>query len=142
MTGKELMSFCNGKIVPISFTERIENLDSRFENCMKAYIVGISLLDDDEITIIVEERDFAEYNKSIEKPLWQNSETEKYDLKFSDSYYGERWTGTHTFYDCQDELCGNFTLIDEDRMRLFQQYQKEKSKLTYVGWLEDKILNK
>lgn len=141
MIGKELRDFCKGKIVAVVFNSGIENCECRFENNMKAYIIGVGEPDrDDVVPIVVEERDFAEYNKSIESSIWLNNETGVFDLKYSDSYWGKDWNGKETIYVMEDDVDGYFSILDDNKINLFKEYQGENSDLTYVEWLENKIL--
>ena len=143
-TGKKLREYCRGKAVPIIFGESIEQLEGRFERGMKAYITGISEPDiDDLITIKIEEREFTDFNKSIETPVWKNEKTEVYDLKYSEWEYNKDWKGKDEIYDNEEVLSDNFTLLDNDKVKLYNQYLEEKqNNLTYIEWLENKVLDK
>lgn len=143
-TGKELREYCKGKEIPIVFNNEIEQLEGRFETGMKAYITGVSEPDrDDLITINIEEKEFADFNKSMETPVWHNEKTSNFDLKYSESIYGEDWNGKDTIYDNENELSDNFTLLNNNKLQLYNQYLQEKQdKETYIDWLENKILNK
>jgi hypothetical protein len=109
---------------------------------MKAYIVYVGEPDKDQvITINIEERDFAEYNKSMEKATCkQNPRASEYNSKWSDTWYGKDWNGKYTLYEMEDEII-NFKLLDESKLQLFRQYQSENINKTYVEWLENKVLS-
>lgn len=139
MKGIDLIELCKGTKIPIEFTEQIEELEIRFEEGMRAYLVGANE-DDDMVTLNVEEDDFAEYNKSIERPLWLDKDSREYNLRFSETN-NNHWNGKQTLFDNTGELCGNFKILENSKIRLFELYQvdhiREDTSLSYIEWLEE-----
>lgn len=141
MKTNELMELVNnGKAIPIVFNETIEDIEGRYEKGMKAYVVSASKeYNDTTIVFKTEEREFADYNKSIEQPVWLNSKTGTYDLKWSEL---DQKT-TNADYEIWEESNAdifNFTILDENKMGLFIQYKSENNQISYVQWLENKVL--
>lgn len=134
---KELVD--NGKIIPIEFTETVKDLEIRYDGGMKAYIVKAIQENEDTIIFKTEERDFAEYNKSIERPVWMNNKSGQFELKWSEleqkitEFDFEIWEATN-------EETFNFKLLNEETYALYLQYKSEESNLSYVQWLENKVI--
>jgi len=63
-----------------------------------------------------------------------------YDLKWSelDQIVGEL---EYQIYEAEDEEICNFKIIDDSKIKLFERYKKQNTKLTYIQWLEDMVIN-
>jgi hypothetical protein len=141
MLGKELKEIVDGGVNPvIEFNEYINDLEARFEEGMKAYITNVNIVYEDEIEIIAEERDFAEYNKNIEKPIWRKEWNGEYIYKYSETDDAIRWNGTFKFYEMLNEELCNFSVVDDSSLKLFRMYQENNNGISYVKWLENKVL--
>lgn len=143
MTPKDLMKIVNeGKAIPIEIKEGCEELEIRYEAGMMTYIVSAYEIEKNIICFETEERDFIEYNKSIEKPVWLNRETDNYDLKWSDLNKKYNKGDYCIWEDASDIEDGfyNFKLLDDNKLELYNQYLQSKSELTYVQWLEGRLL--
>jgi hypothetical protein len=141
MTGKELKSLVDAGITPvIEFTDAVEEFELRYEKGMKAYVTKVSAPDEDEIEILAEEKDFSKYNKTLEKPIWRKEYNGEYIYKFSE-LPDKKFNGSETIYDMLNEDTYNFVVLEDDkRINLFKQYQSENINISYVQWLENKVL--
>jgi len=141
MISNELMEIINtGKCVPVEMTKAVEDSEMRYGEGMRAYI--IKAYEDNSGCIIfqTEEREFAEYNKSLEKPIWFNDKSGAYDLKWSELDQEVRDFDYQIWQDEKIELY-SFKILDESRYNLFEQYKEEKSEISYIQWLEEKVLS-
>ena len=141
MKTNDVMELVNSsKVLPVEFNKCIEDCEMRYEEGMRTYIISASKDDIDCIVFKTEERDFSEYNKSIEKPIWLNDKTGLYELKWSelDATYGKT---EYEIWEDVDSDIYNFKLIDNSKIELFNRYKESGSELIYVLWLENEILN-
>jgi len=139
MISNELMEIINiGKCVPVEMLKTIEDCEMRYEEGMRAYIVKANEDNGGCIIFQTEEREFAEYNKSVEKPIWFNSKSGTYDLKWSELEPHISEYDLQIWQDVDTEIY-SFKILDDSKFKLFQQYKKENSELTYVQWLEEKV---
>lgn len=142
MTGKELKELVDSGIIPmVEFTDLIEDLELRFEEGMRAYVTKVNIVYNNEVEILVEEKDLADYNKLLEKPIWRKETNGDYIYKFSE-LKNENFNGVVDFGEMLDEeLCDCFVL-DDEKIKLFNKYKFEtNNKISYMNWLEDIILN-
>jgi hypothetical protein len=143
MTGKELRELVGKGITPIvEFTECVEELEERFTQGMRAYVTSVTFPDNEGIVeITFEENNFTEYNENIEMPIWYNYKTGKFDLKYKDTIEFKNYKGIVKFYEEGNEEVCNFKIIENESLKLFNNYQAEKnSEITYIKWLENKVL--
>jgi len=142
MTGKELRELVNKGMNPIvEFTESVEEIEERFDKGMRAYVTKVSYPDNSDcVEVTFEERDFSEYNKNIEKPNWYNNDTEKYDLKFSETKNALNYKGVISFYEMENEELCNFQIVENKSLKLFSEYQNSNEQILYVKWLENIVL--
>jgi hypothetical protein len=142
MIGKELRGMINKGIIPtVEFTKEIEDLECRFEKGMRSYVTNVSMVDKEGcVEVTFEEKDFSDYNKSIEKPDWYNEDTNKYDLKYSETKMASGYKGVVSFWEMEDDEIYNFVLIEDDSLKLFKEYQDNNCEFSYVKWLEQELL--
>ena len=147
MKTNEIMEIVStGKIIPIEFNKYIAEYENRYEKGMRSYIVNAYKSYDDNIVFGTEERDFSEYNKSIEKPRWYNNKTSLYDLKWSqlEEYLKNDNKSDYDVWEEANKELINFKVIDElidkNKIDLFNKYKEEKSELNYISWLEDELI--
>lgn len=135
----------NGIYPVVRFTKTVEDVESRFEEGMMAYLMNIGNDDGNELCeLTFEEKDFAEYNKQLEKPVWCKDYGREYIYKFSE--VNEDWRGVDTYYEDTDGDVVNFELVNNKSLKLFEKYQQymnndlEEIKMTYLQWLENQII--
>jgi hypothetical protein len=64
----------------------------------------------------------------------------EYIYKFSE-LPDKKFNGSETIYDMLNEDTYNFVVLEDDkRINLFKQYQSENINISYVQWLENKVL--
>lgn len=142
MTGKDLREMVKKGINPIvEFNKYVEELETRLDEGMRAYITKVSQPDNSDcVEITFEEKDFTDYNKSIERPDWLNPKTNKYDLKFGETIQAKSYKGLVTFYEMENEEVCNFRVIEDDSLKLFHEYKNNNNDIPYIKWLENTIL--
>jgi hypothetical protein len=139
MLTTELMKIINsGKVIPVEFNAYVEDLEIRYEKGMRAYIVKANEDNGNCIIFKTEEREFADYNKELEQPIWRNDQTGLFELKWSELKSGIYDSDYEIWEDKDEELC-NFEVIDSDKLTLYNQYKNENTALTYLQWLENKL---
>lgn len=141
MTGRELKTLVDsGAKVIVEFTDLVEDLETRFENRMRAYATNVNI-EGDMVKIFFEEREFAEYNRTMEQPTWRNHRTGEFNMKWSEDERNANYDGKASFFEMLDEEVCNFTILENDSMSLFQRYLNEDSNISYVRWLEELVLS-
>jgi hypothetical protein len=142
MKCSELREIINqGKPIIVEFTKSVEDIEERFDRGMRAYVTNIAKPDSYNCTeVFFEERDFSEYNKSLEKAGWRNPSTGAYDLKFSELSSSKDYSGCVSFYEMEDDELCNFFILEDSSMKLFTEFKESKSKLNYVQWLESELI--
>lgn len=131
MTGRELYNLYKvGSKIVLRFKKEIEDFDCQFNEGMFAVLKDISL-DDETITITVDETEFSEINKNLEKSDWRTDINSPFIKKYSEIY---NRVNIFTVYDELDsELC-NVEVISS--LELTYEYLESKTKLNYTEWLE------
>lgn len=145
MKGKELRELVNSGINPVvEFTDTIEELEMRWEKGMKGYVFGVSEVDKGGCVLIkIEEREFVDYNKLIEKSIWRKDIDGEYIYKWSEVHKPHQYYSDYEFYEEENKETYNIEIISDEKLKLFKQYSIEKKdNMTYIEWLENKILNK
>lgn len=140
ITCEILNNLLEKKIIPIViFTENIEDLECQFERNMLAEITNIKKTNYDEYVICFNETNFVNYNKNLEIPDWYNSETDSYDLKFSQRY--DRENELSLTFSSTSKLSYYFSLKkDTAYLELIEDYEKSESELNYMDWLQEQVL--
>jgi hypothetical protein len=144
MTGKKLRELVNSGINPvIEFTNDIDGLESRWNHGMRGYVVGVSLPDEDKcIAIKIDEKEYTDYNKKMEIANWRKEYGGEYIYKWSDIHKPYEYEEDYIVYIEDDKELYNFKILDDDRVRIFNQYKSEieSDKISYVEWLENKYI--
>ena len=141
MTGQELFDLIKKGIKPvIKFNKEIEDLDLQFDEGHFARIIDVKLLDD-EVEIIVSEKEYADYNKENEVPNWpsDNSVTGnvEYNLKYSDKHTRKE---VISLYQMLTDEIYNFAIVESCYQELLDEYLSTNRELSYVEWLQEKVL--
>ena len=139
MIGKELIELFNKGLRPlVKFTKEVEDLDLQFEEGMLAKIVDIKKSNcGDLYDIVFDEKEFNKYNIDLEKPCCANKYTFTYDSKWSE--IKKRYDRVTISIDVDDEVC-NFEIIDDAYAELVREFLDSETDLTYVEWLQEKLL--
>ena len=140
MLSNELMNYINnGNEVLVEINKCYEDFELRYEEGMKAYIVK-AIKDNIGICFKTSEKEFTEYNKLIEKPLWLNDKTGLYELKWSELKQNVTESDYYIWEDVDNEIF-NFKIINSDeQINLYERFINEKSNLSYIKWLENKVI--
>lgn len=79
MTGKELLERFNlGEKLIAEFTNKIEEVNSQWEDGMRADIIDV-YCENDTVCVHIDSSDYIEFNKEWQKPIWFNNKTMQYD---------------------------------------------------------------
>lgn len=144
MKGKELRELVNSGINPVvEFTEGIDELEMRWNHGMRGYVIGVSESDNaDCVTIRIDEKEYTEYNKQMEIADWRKENGGEYIYKWSDLNKPNEHEGDYNFYESENEELYDIKIVDDDRVRIFNQYKSEieSDKMSYVEWLENKYM--
>lgn len=142
MTGKELRRLVmSGKKVLVEFTDYIEDQECRFEKGMKAYVYDVSLLKGGDMVIIqFEEREYRDFNRTLEKARFQTNIQNVFD-KWSDSPYRTDDKGREFIYEMENEEIQLFDIVGDASQQLYQKFLEEGSNYSYIDWLEMLVMN-
>lgn len=137
MTGIEVLDMINNKIYPtVRCNKDILDVAEQMEEGMLCKIVGAYENSDGEIQVELDEKDFSEYNKSLETPSCYDSESNIYNKKWSELYQREiRMT---IFLDKEHDN-PYFDIVEDNYTELVKEYNDSESGLTYVEWLQEQI---
>ena len=139
---KELVSLVQSGVKPVLVVDKpfYDQVELIYGVGMKTRVVGASFKDECyELTF--DGTEFDEFNRSIAQPDWYNPETHKHDLKYFEHAEGYRLIDV--WYFCEDDDLKEFHIEDGLSEPLYFLYQKDVQvgcKLTYVQWLEDKVM--
>lgn len=127
----------NREVVLIEFNENVEDCEGRFEDGMRGYITFYKIKEKDTmyeyVEFYVDEKEFEEYNKSIEKPVWFG-ESGNYDTKYSDSKFFNK--NDFNFYDeGRESEIVRFKVISSDG------WQYELNKVNQCKQRQDSLQN-
>ncbi|WP_067924023.1 hypothetical protein [Alicyclobacillus shizuokensis] len=149
MRGLELLDMVRSGVHPIvRFKEGIEQFDIYFEEGMLARVIEASeaLGIEDSVYVVFSFKEFVEYNKSLEKPVYFDrnknptlrcSETPYYPESYEDSLY-------LSYSEENDHL---FEVLKDDSMRLFDEFLESRGSskgtppMSYVQWLEKQLIS-
>lgn len=155
LTFKELISLINAGAHPvIAVTKKFaDGADTIYSEGMKTRVVGATKDNDGFIAFIFNSTEFDSFNRTIAKREWYNITTKKHDATYFE-YYERRGlevplTESWYFYisDIEDGSAekefGHFEVEDTKNDSVFFLYQKDVAvgcKMSYVQWLEDKVM--
>lgn len=139
MKCNELKKLINSGTYPlVEFTKKVVNYEGRFEEGMRAYLVGYSGSNfPNIIELFFDEKEFVNYNKTLEQHVWYNSQTHDYDLKWSDDKYKKDYNGKTSVFEIETEEIITFKIVENSE--LFNEYLKSYTDISYIRWLENKV---
>lgn len=138
MKTNDLMELVNsGNHIAVEFDANVCDLEVRYEVGMRTRLIGAYKDGSGCIIFKTDESDFADYNKSIEQPVWFNSDTKQYDLKWSDMEFEE--DNNSEIYEDENNELYNFKVVDDQKLKVFGKYKESNSELSYVSWLEEQL---
>ena len=139
MKTNDLMELVNsGNHIVVEFNANVCDLEVRYEAGMRTRLIGACNDGSGCIIFKTDESDFSDYNKSIEQPVWFNSDTKQYDLKWSDMDSEE--DNNSEIYEDENAELYNFKIVDDHKLKVFIMYKESNSELSYVTWLEEQLL--
>lgn len=120
----------------VRFTKTAEDIDWRWEEGMLGYAVAINM-DGLDCKIVVEEREFSEYNKTLEKYVWFGDGNEQ--VPYSQTRFYKNWTGVETVIE-SGLFHYYFELTEDTSNGMFAEYLATGCKdKRYVQWLEEEL---
>ncbi|WP_373266151.1 hypothetical protein [Hungatella hathewayi] len=138
MTGQELYEKVrNGWKPTVRFTECVADSDSQYEENMMGKVISAKLDSHSSCIIftIAEDR-YSEFNKRQEQPIW-------YENPYSETCVTKSVLGgrkeSDIVYECVDMELGNFEIVNDGILFLYQEYCRENPNKSYLSWLEDKV---
>lgn len=156
LTFKELISLVKSNVKPVIIITKkfAENTDLIYSEGMRARVLGAAKDNNGRIELIFGSAEFDAFNRTIAKREWYNTTTEKYDATYFEYY--ERIPGStvpliDTWFFGEDDIesgetekeFGHFEVEEELNTALFFLHQKDVAsgcKMSYVQWLEDKVM--
>lgn len=138
MTGLELYEKVkNGWNPTVRFTDSVGDSNSQYEEGMMGKVISARFDTHDIIIFTIAEDRFAEFNKKQEKPVWyENQFSENCTTK---SMLGGRKACDVVYEDVDMEL-GNFEIVKDESLILYDEYCKDNPKMSYLSWLENRII--
>jgi hypothetical protein len=129
-----------GKTFEVTLNKGIEDHETMFDEGCKATI-SMNHATDDYLCISCNFTNYEEYNKIFYKPNYYDKNGVPCLKVYETCFYPKNKIETVYFdYDCDVEDC--FTITEVHANHLFEEYLKEAyDKITYVAWLETKIIN-
>ena len=139
MTGQELYERVKKGWKPtVRFTDCVADSDSQYEEGMMGKVISAELdANSDCVIFIIAEDRYAEFNKKQEKPVWYESPYT--DNRVTKSELGGR-KASDIVYECTDMDLGNFEIVNDGSLLLYEEYCRENSNMSYLSWLEDTII--
>lgn len=156
LTFKEVISLINAGIHPvITVTKKFaDGTDLIYSEGMKTRVVGVTKDNDGGIELIFNSTEFDSFNRTIAKKEWYNPTTKKHDATYFEYY--ERKPGAtvpfvESWFFCEYDIesgetekeFGHFEVEEGLNNSVFFLYQKDVAcgcKMSYVQWLEDKVM--
>lgn len=138
MTGLELYEKVKKGWNPtVRFTDSVGDSNSQYEEGMMGKVTSARFDTHDIIIFTIAEDRFAEFNKKQEKPVW-------YESPFSEncttkSMLGGRKACDVVYEDADMEL-GNFEIVKDESLILYDEYCNDNPKMSYLSWLENRII--
>ncbi len=127
-----------GKRPVVTFTTGIEDKEDYAEGGMRARVLSATTPHADgvlQITFDFEE--FAQHNVAFEKSTYYDKQSNPVLTAREAGFYRPQ---DHMYFDLSEEL-GNLMVFEDDAaVKLFQSYKAENSGVSYVSWLERKVL--
>lgn len=128
----------NGKRPVVTFKDGISEKESYAEAGMRARIVGLSAPDRDGVLKLF--FDFAEFdvhNTAFESANYYDKNQKPVLTARQAGFYKPQ---DHMYFDLDEQLSELMVLEDPAATALFDAYKAEGSTLSYVAWLEHKVL--
>lgn len=129
----------NGKKPIVTFKKGIEDKDAYAESGMRARAVRVetSKIDDSVHNIFFAFEEFTDHNMPLESSnYYDKSGSPTLNARQAGFYFPEE-----SMYFClYEKLEGLMDIESDDAVALFDAYMAEKSGLTYLQWLEAKVL--
>jgi hypothetical protein len=138
MLGKELANMVTDGVRPVvTFNKKVENKEGYFEAGMRGRLTAIRGLRDDVFELIVDVREFDEYNKQFETAnYFDKSGKPTLTAREAGFYSADGHLEVYT----DTELEVDFLEIEEpSRLQVYQDYVKSGEKVAYVQWLESQL---
>lgn len=139
MTGQELYERVKKGFHPtVRFTDCVADSDSQYEEGMMGKVISAELEPhSDCVVFIIAEDRYAEFNKKQEKPVWYaNPYTE---TRVTKSALGGR-RKSDSVYECTDMELGNFEIVNDGSLLLYEEYCRVNPNMSYLSWLEETIM--
>lgn len=131
-----------GKPVDVEFKEKIEDLESYPEKGMRATVTG-AVIDHEEYDGDAVIRLFVDYSKFDAENA--SLEAHNYYDKNGEPTLTAREAGWYKIKDtlyvmANDDAEAYLTILAKQTTELFEEYKASNSTLSYVAWLESKVL--
>lgn len=145
MKVKEICNMLDdGMGVQVQFKERINDFESRYEQDMRTYLTGYTIdgenIDESQCVIFsTNEKDYADFNKSMEKPIWLDNKSKTYCLTWSEEWAGES-PNVDVYENNLDSEIETFEVLNNESLALFNLYKQSNVDVRYTTWLEEQIV--
>lgn len=140
MKGIEILNLLEKGVHPIvRFNEVVEDLELQFDRNQMGRIVNAFKNKYGEIEIAISEKEYGEYNKSIEQANWPSLKdfNASPTLRYSDEHTRKE---IETLCYCENDEIHEFSIVEDCYQELLDEYLASKSDLSYLDWLQEKIL--
>lgn len=138
MTGKELAQLVSDGIRPVvTFTAPILDKEGYLEAGMRGRLVAVSNEHDDMFKLHVDLSEFDDFNRQFESANYYDKDgVPRLTARESGFYKAPK---DEIYVDNNEDV--DFCVVEEpNRLALYELYRKAGDNLTYVQWLEDRIL--
>lgn len=140
MKGIDILKLIEKGIHPIiKFNEEVEDLELQFDRNHMGRVINAFKNKFGEIEIVISEKEYNEYNKNIEQANWPSKKDYNASptLKYSDEHTRKE---IETLCYCIDDEIKEFSLVEDCYKELLDEYLSSNSELSYLDWLQEKIL--
>lgn len=139
MTNKDLIKLFNSGVpLHLQFLESIENLETIIDEHMRATVTYATYdskgEDFETIKVVVNVTPFKKYNEKFLKSNWYDNNRV---AKLTYEQAGVCKNGVEILYLMPDDL--DFNVVNTKSIKLYKEYIKADSQLSYVEWLEAKV---
>lgn len=137
-TIKELCEAVIAGLRPVvTFMSPVEDCESYIETNMRGRIVGARISKDDVVSIKVELDDFAAHNKPFESSTYYDKNGNPTLTAREAGYYN---SVEELYLEPTDLVSKIMTIDSDDQVKLFEEFKAESADVSYVSWLESKVI--
>lgn len=138
MDGKTLRQLVTDGVHPVvTFTAAVLDKESYLEAGMRGRLVATSAGRNDMFKLYIDLSEFEDFNRQFESAnYYDKNGVPRLTAREAGFYTGP----AEEIYVGEDEEVDFCEIEEPHRLRLYEEYLKAAAKVTYVQWLEDRIL--